>query len=112
LEEEASGSHGRTNTNCPQVEIKDRKVKAKNITFHRKKNLQYFDISAKSNYNFEKPFLWLARKLTGDPNLQFVEAPALAPPDFQMDQRDLSELERQRLEAVQAPLPEDEDDDL
>jgi len=95
-----------------KVEIKDRKVKAKNITFHRKKNLQYFDISAKSNYNFEKPFLWLARKLTGDPNLQFVEAPALAPPDFQMDQRDLSELERQRLEAVQAPLPEDEDDDL
>lgn len=26
---------------------------------------QYYDISAKSNYNFEKPFLWLARKLTG-----------------------------------------------
>ena len=39
----------------------------KAITFHRKKNLQYYDISAKSNYNFEKPFLWLARKLTGDP---------------------------------------------
>eukprot|EP00966_Prymnesium_polylepis_P230184 5326287-Prymnesium_polylepis.1 len=37
-------------------------VKAKQITFHRKKNLQYYDISAKSNYNFEKPFLWLARK--------------------------------------------------
>lgn len=35
------------------------------VTFHRKKNLQYFEISAKSNYNFEKPFLWLARKLVG-----------------------------------------------
>ena len=44
-----------------QVDIKDRKVKAKSIVFHRKKNLQYYDISAKSNYNFEKPFLWLAR---------------------------------------------------
>jgi hypothetical protein len=43
------------------VDIKDRKVKAKSIVFHRKKNLQYYDISAKSNYNFEKPFLWLAR---------------------------------------------------
>merc|ERR1719361_1581778 len=32
-----------------KVEIKDRKVKAKMITFHRKKNLQYYDISAKSN---------------------------------------------------------------
>ncbi len=47
-----------------KVDVKDRKVKAKAITFHRKKNLQYYDISAKSNYNFEKPFLFLARKLT------------------------------------------------
>ena len=46
---------------------------------------QYYDISAKSNYNFEKPFLWLARKLVGDPNLEFVEMPALAPPEVQMD---------------------------
>lgn len=46
-----------------KVDIKDRKVKTKQITFHRRKNLHYFDISAKSNYNFEKPFLWLARKL-------------------------------------------------
>ena len=48
-----------------KVDVKERKVKAKQITFHRKKNLQYYDISAKSNYNFEKPFLWLARKLVG-----------------------------------------------
>lgn len=46
---------------------------------------QYYDISAKSNYNFEKPFLWLARKLIGDPNLEFVEMPALAPPEVNMD---------------------------
>lgn len=44
-------------------------MKAKTITFHRKKNLQYYDISAKSNYNFEKPFLWLARKLVGNQTL-------------------------------------------
>ena len=40
-----------------KVDVKERKVKAKAITFHRKKNLQYYDISAKSNYQFEKPFL-------------------------------------------------------
>ncbi|CAD7674532.1 unnamed protein product [Nyctereutes procyonoides] len=68
-----------------KVDIKDRKVKAKSIVFHRKKNLQYYDISAKSNYNFEKPFLWLARKLIGDPNLEFVAMPALAPPEVVMD---------------------------
>ena len=68
-----------------KVDVRDRKVKAKQITFHRKKNLQYYDISAKSNYNFEKPFLWLARKLIGDPNLEFVAMPALLPPEVQMD---------------------------
>ena len=46
---------------------------------------QYYDISAKSNYNFEKPFLWLAKKLCGDPNLDFVAMPALSPPEIQMD---------------------------
>ena len=55
-----------------KVDIKDRKVKAKSIVFHRKKNLQYYDISAKSNYNFEKPFLWLARKLIGESSMKNV----------------------------------------
>merc|ERR1712124_224660 len=56
-----------------KVDVKERKVKAKTITFHRKKNLQYYDI--------EKPFLWLARKLVGTPQLEFVAGVALAPPE-------------------------------
>lgn len=48
-----------------KVDVKNRQVKAKQVTFHRKKNLQYYEISAKSNYNFEKPFLYLAKKLAG-----------------------------------------------
>ncbi|TQB76086.1 GTP-binding nuclear protein gsp1/Ran [Monascus purpureus] len=60
-----------------KVDVKERKVKAKAITFHRKKNLQYYDISAKSNYNFEKPFLWLARKLVGNPQLWLCHEQAL-----------------------------------
>ncbi|KAJ2003945.1 GTP-binding nuclear protein gsp1/Ran, partial [Coemansia sp. S85] len=68
-----------------KVDIKERKVKAKTITFHRKKNLQYYDISAKTNFTSVKPFLWLARKLAGDPNLEFVQAPALQPPEVHID---------------------------
>ena len=45
------------------VIVQDHKVKTGAVTFHWKKNPQYYEISAKSNYNFEKPFLWLARKL-------------------------------------------------
>ncbi|OQS02950.1 GTP-binding nuclear protein spi1 [Thraustotheca clavata] len=52
-----------------KVDVKERKVKDKQINFHRKKNLQYFDISVKTNYQFEEPFIWLARKLVGDNNL-------------------------------------------
>jgi GTP-binding nuclear protein Ran len=96
-----------------KCDIKERAVKPKNITFHRKKvscwrssfcqirrmkdvtffskicvimhaarisdvyfawsstnvyfvqNLQYYDVSAKSNYNIEKPFLHLLRVLLG-----------------------------------------------
>lgn len=48
-----------------KVDVKDRKVKAEMITFHRRRGLQYFDVSAKSNYQFDRPFLWLLRRLTG-----------------------------------------------
>ncbi|KAI3891229.1 hypothetical protein MKW98_007534 [Papaver atlanticum] len=64
-----------------KVDVKKRQVKAKQVTFHRKKNLQYYEISTKRNYNFERPFQYLARKLTGDDNLHFVEPPALDPPE-------------------------------
>jgi GTP-binding nuclear protein Ran len=95
-----------------KVEIKDRKVKAKQITFHRKKNLQYYDISAKSNYNFEKPFLWLARKLSGDNQLHFVEAPALQPPEATIDDATKILYEQEIADAAAQPLPDDDDDDL
>jgi len=95
-----------------KVDIKDRKVKAKAIVFHRKKNLQYYDISAKSNYNFEKPFLWLARKLVGDPNLEFVAMPALAPPEVPMDPEWQAKLENDMKEAQNTSLPDDDDEDL
>ena len=94
-----------------KVDVKERKVKAKQITFHRKKNLQYYDISAKSNYNFEKPFLWLARKLVGDPNLAFVESPALKPPEVTIDANTVARYELELSNAQAVPLP-DEDEDL
>lgn len=93
-----------------KVDVKERKVKAKQITFHRKKNLQYYDISAKCNYNFEKPFVWLARKLTGNPNLELVAAPALAPPEVQVDESLMREYQAELDAAMNQPLPEDEDD--
>ncbi|KAJ1974537.1 GTP-binding nuclear protein gsp1/Ran [Dimargaris verticillata] len=93
-----------------KVDVKERKVKAKSITFHRKKNLQYYDISAKSNFNFEKPFLWLARKLVGDANLQFTAAPALQPPSAEIDPALMEQYQKELDLAAAQPLPDDDDD--
>ena len=39
-----------------------------------------FIISTKSTFNYEMPFLYLARKLTGDETLEFIPKPATSPP--------------------------------
>lgn len=73
---------------------------------------QYYDISAKSNYNFEKPFLWLLRKLVGDPNLELAEMPALEPPEVSMDPNLASKYEADLKEAQNTALPEEDDEDI
>lgn len=93
-----------------KTDCKDRKVKPKDIHFHRKKNLQYYDISAKSNYNFEKPFLYIARKLTGDPTCHFVEAPTLLPPEVKLDVDQARLYEQQLEQANNVPLPDDDEE--
>ncbi|TIB42868.1 hypothetical protein E3P86_00213 [Wallemia ichthyophaga] len=95
-----------------KVDVKERKVKTGAVTFHRKKNLQYFEISAKSNYNFEKPFLWLARKLAGNQSLEFVAAPALAPPEAAVDPSLMAQYKQELEQAAAAPLPDEDDADL
>jgi GTP-binding nuclear protein Ran len=92
-----------------KVDMKERVVKSKQITFHRKKNLQYYDISAKSNYNYEKPFLWIAQKLSGT-QLNFTEMPALRPPEVVIDKAALDLAEQQMIHAQNMPLPDDDDD--
>lgn len=93
-----------------KVDVMERAVKAKQITFHRKKNLQYYDVSAKSNYNFEKPFLWLAKKLANDNNLTFVEAPALQPSEVHIDEERKKQLEAESAAAAAVPLQDDDDE--
>eukprot|EP01094_Clydonella_sp_ATCC50884_P019831 TRINITY_DN3968_c2_g1_i1.p1 TRINITY_DN3968_c2_g1~~TRINITY_DN3968_c2_g1_i1.p1 ORF type:complete len:424 (+),score=108.79 TRINITY_DN3968_c2_g1_i1:50-1321(+) len=90
--------------------ISSRQVMPKHITFHRKQNLQYYDISAKSNYNFEKPFQWLARRLLNNPDLAFVDAPPLAPMTVQLSSEKVKQYEAELAALANAPLPDDDDD--
>merc|ERR1711935_582951 len=93
-----------------KVDVKDRKVKGKQITFHRKKNLQYYDISAKSNYQYDKPFVWLLRRLTNETGLTLVEAPVLAPGEVEIDANHIQEMQNELENAQNMELPEGEDD--
>jgi GTP-binding nuclear protein Ran len=93
-----------------KVDVKERKVKAKQVDFHRKKCIQYYEISAKSNYNYEKPFLWLARKLAGHEDLVFIAMPALAPIEIPLDPALIEHYERQLVEAATRPLPDEDEE--
>uniref|UniRef100_A0A914PBA9 GTP-binding nuclear protein n=1 Tax=Panagrolaimus davidi TaxID=227884 RepID=A0A914PBA9_9BILA len=93
-----------------KVDVRDRKVKAKSISFHHGKNIQYYDISAKSNYNSVKPFLYLARKLISDPNLDFVAMPLLPPLEIQMDPSMIAKNEQEIHDAANAESHDDDDD--
>jgi len=93
-----------------KVDVADRKVKARNILFPRKHGIQYYDVSAKSNYQFEKPFLWLLKKLTNDSNLTLVEAPALQPEEINMTPQQIADLEKQRIEAENNPIDDNDED--
>ena len=54
--------------------------------------------------------MWLARKLTGDPNLEFTEMPALLPPEVVMDAMQKQQIEADLIEAQKTALPDDDDD--
>ena len=55
---------------------------------------------------------WLARKLVGNQTLEFVAAPALAPPEVQVDQAVLEQYQKEMADAAQMPLPDEDDQDL
>ncbi|CAF2816167.1 unnamed protein product [Rotaria sp. Silwood2] len=95
-----------------KVDVQDGKLQAESITFHRKHNIQYYNISALSNYNFDKPFLWFARSLLGVNQLQFVDAINLSPSEIHIDEEMLQKYEQEIQDAASQPLPEADDSDL
>lgn len=48
-----------------KIDLKERTVLHTDINFHRENSIPYYDISSRSNYNFEKPFLYITRQFFG-----------------------------------------------
>lgn len=68
-----------------KTDLPKHKIPMGSVTVHRHLSSEYhntidcYSMSAKNNHNFEKPFLNLARKLTGYPDLRFTEVPSISP---------------------------------
>ena len=56
-----------------KADITDRQVTPKHMA--TRPQMQCYEVSAKSNYNFDKPFLYLIRELLNDQSVQFVGVP-------------------------------------
>lgn len=97
-----------------KVDCSNRKVKEKMIARTLKCGiLMYTEISAKTNYNFEMPFLALARKLTGKDDLTFVSNLNLKPAEINIDAKSVEESNKFMQELVNVSenvkLMDDED---
>jgi GTP-binding nuclear protein Ran len=63
-----------------KADVKEKKITPAHYNYFRNKyGLPMYEVSARSNYNFEKPFLHLAKVFLGQ-DTEFVEAPAVRPP--------------------------------
>lgn len=95
-----------------KVDCSNRKIKENSIARSLKGHITtYTEISAKTNYNFELPFLALARRLTGLDNLTFVSNLNLKPAEMTIDPKSVDESNRIMQELQNArniDLPDEE----
>ena len=94
-----------------KVDSENREVKTRQIQFHRKVNSHYYDLSVKTDYQLERPFLYLMRKLMNQPSLKLVECHiASCLHCFQLTAAQIAAMEQELELAGQIPLPDDDDE--
>lgn len=77
-----------------KVDVRQRQVKAIDIRpRYNGMKVQYYDVSAKSNYNFEKPILHLLRSNLGMSNLKFIEMDPIDPPEVHITKELMQKME-------------------
>ncbi|KAI5179771.1 GTP-binding nuclear protein Ran [Nematocida sp. AWRm80] len=92
-----------------KVDIVERKVKPAHMKDRKQmRNTVYFDISAKSNYNYDKPFLHFSRKLFNVPDLFFVANSKLLPPEACVDEKALEQSYKDYENTCMLELPAEE----
>jgi len=75
-----------------KIDSAERAVKFRQIQFHKKKYFEYFEVSAKANYQILEPFIYLLRRLVGDAELEILECPELEEPEIEMTAEHLTNM--------------------
>ncbi|CAL6041379.1 GTP-binding_nuclear protein RAN/TC4 [Hexamita inflata] len=103
---------------CPDIpyilignkcDVQNREVRTQAVNWHRKKGIKYVEMSAKSNYNYEVPFLLLCRILARDESLNFTQAPALVPAEINMSEQQMNQIHNDMMKANMAALPDQDE---
>lgn len=89
-----------------KIDVKDKKVRLQNVTFHRERNIEFVSISAKSNIKYEEPFLIISRLLLNQPDLRFVQQVATVPVDNSINSYDYRQMQTVAAGAMNAGFDE------
>lgn len=94
-----------------KADSKDRKVKPKQVNYHRKKNLKYIEVSALANWRVVEVYEWLMKKLVGDASLKVIDMDQMRPCGVTLDM-ELIKSNEQELEMNNTYcIPADDEED-
>eukprot|EP01016_Furgasonia_blochmanni_P033334 TRINITY_DN3476_c0_g1_i10.p1 TRINITY_DN3476_c0_g1~~TRINITY_DN3476_c0_g1_i10.p1 ORF type:complete len:203 (+),score=24.19 TRINITY_DN3476_c0_g1_i10:243-851(+) len=92
-------------------DLQNRMIKARQITFHRKKNLTFCDISSYANYFIVEPLVLLARKIFKNNELSLVERPPLREALTTMSEEALNASYQTRASEIEQAFEDDDEDE-
>ena len=75
-----------------KVESNCRKVETKDIVFHKGKYMQYCELSAKSGYQYEKPFILLLRMLAQNNTIKLLSEPIPQPEEVLLTEDEIKQV--------------------
>lgn len=90
-----------------KIDIQDKKIKEKCVLLHLKKNLPFNYISAKANFNIERPFVCIIRSLIEDDKLELIESPIQRPAEIMITYEEMQKFEEGFVRTALPPI-EDE----
>ena len=93
-----------------KVDSEHRIVESKDIIFHKGKFMQYCELSGRSGYQYEKPFLVLLRMLAQNNTIELLSGPVPQPEEARLTEDEIKQVVEYEEVGEDAPLPGNNED--